>query len=697
MTFTYPAARRSDHVDDYHGTLVADPYRWLEDPEAPETRAFVRAQNDVTLPYLASLPEVDRLRPRIAELWDTPRTGAPVHRNGVVVWQHNDGIQDQPVFYVSRNGCEPEAILDPNTLSDDGAVAVVVWSLSPDGSLLAYTVSEAGSDRQVARIRDTVTGEDRTDELHHLRFTTLAWWRDGLFYARFPERPEGDVGLFLDMSVHYHRLGTSQDEDALVFSNPERPDLGYAPEVSDDRAYLVLTEYDGTSNENGLLYKPLGDPGAPMTRIVPTGVASHRFLAHHGGRFLVETNLDAPNGRVVAIPLDAADERLELIAEGPMPIEIAAAAAGRVAVVALDEAAHTVSLYRLDGSPDGQIRLPAPGSVAEISGHLDDPAIYLGYQSFLHPPTALRWENGASTTFAGAAPPIDPGRVIVERRHAVADDGTRIGMHVVRLADTPLPAPTELYGYGGFNINLTPMYAPARLAWLEAGGVVAVANLRGGSEHGEEWHRQGMLGSKQRVFDDFAACAEHLVAEGVATRERLGIRGGSNGGLLATAVMLQRPDLFGAVIAQVPVTDMFRYQHFTAGRYWTVEYGDAARDPEAFRWLSGYSPLHNLRQGVRYPPLLLLTAESDDRVVPMHALKFAAAVQHAAGGASTEPLLVRVETRAGHGLGKPTSKLIDEAADVYGFLLHHLTRRTGSGRRPPRRSGERDATGQGPR
>jgi prolyl oligopeptidase len=673
MTFAYPPARRSDYVDDYHGTVVADPYRWLEDPKSPETKEFVRAQNEVTLPYLASLPEVERLRGRIAELWDTPRTGAPAHRNGVTVWQHNDGIQDQPVFYVSRNGSEPDVLLDPNTLSDDGAVAVVVWSLSPDGSLLAYTVSEAGSDRQVARIRDTQTGEDLPDELRHLRFTTLAWWRDGLFYARFPERPEGDVGLFLDMSVHYHRLGTAQEGDALVFSNPGRPDLGYAPEVSDDGACLVLTEYEGTSNENGLLYKPLRDPDAPVTRIVPTGVASHSFLAHHAGRLIVETNLDAPNGRVVAIPLDAPDQRIELVPEGPMPIEIAAAAANRIVLVALDDAAHSVRLHHLDGSPDGEIPLPGPGTVAEISGHLDDPDIFFGYQSFLHPPTALRWEGGATTTFAGAAPPLDAESVIVERRHAASVDGARVGMHVIRLADTPLPAPTELYGYGGFNINLTPMYTPARLAWLEAGGVVVVANLRGGSEHGEDWHRQGMLGNKQRVFDDFVACAEHLVAGEITTPGQLGIRGGSNGGLLTTAVMLQRPELFGAVVAQVPVTDMYRYQHFTAGRYWTVEYGDAAEDPEAFRWLSDYSPLHNVASGVRFPPLLLLTAESDDRVVPMHALKFAAAVQHAAGGASAEPLLVRVETRAGHGLGKPTSKLIDEAADVYGFLLHHLT------------------------
>ena len=672
MLFTYPEARRSGQADDYHGTLVPDPYRWMEDPDSEETRAFVRAQNEVTLPYLASLPEVGRLRERIAALWDSPRTGAPGRRGDVTVWQHNDGVQDQPVFYMVRAGAEPEVLLDPNTFSDDGAVAVTAWSLSPDGSLLAYTVSEAGSDRQVAKVRNTATGRDLDDELRHLRFTPLAWWRDGFFYARFPERPEGDVGLFTDMSVHYHRIGTSQEDDPAVFANPEHPDLGYSPIVSDDDEYLVLYEFDGTSPHNGLLFRATSDPGAEFIRIVPTGVAAHHFLAHHEGRFLVQTDLGAPNGRVVAIPLHDLQARAEVIPEGAVPIDVAGAAAGRIVLITLQDASHRIALYTLEGEPAGEIPLPGPGTVAELTGRLDDPAVFVGYQSFLHPPSALQWEDGEISVFAGAEPPLDPSRIVVERHTAVSSDGAGVGMFVIRAEGTALPAPTELYGYGGFNINLTPMYAPARLAWLEAGGVVVSANLRGGAEHGEEWHRGGMLGNKQQVFDDFFACAEYLIDAGITDRHRLGIRGGSNGGLLVTASMVQRPDLFGAVIAHVPVTDMYRYQRFTAGRYWTVEYGDAEQDPEAFAWLSAYSPLHNVTPRVDYPPLLVLTAESDDRVVPMHSLKFTAAVQHAVGGSSSQPLLVRVETRAGHGLGKPTSKLIDEAADVYGFLLHHL-------------------------
>ena len=672
MAFTYPPARRSKVQDDFHGTVVADPYRWVEDPEDPETREFVQAQNQITMPYLQSLPEVGRLRERIAQLWDTPRTGAPRKRGDVLVWAHNDGLANQPTFYISRSGSEPEVLLDPNTFSEDGTVAVTAWSLSPDGSYMAYTRSEAGSDQQVGRVLDTATGEHLDDELHELRFTALAWLDDGFFYSRVPGLEAGTVGLFKDCSVFYHRAGTDQSEDQLVFANPDQPDLLYGAAVSDDDELVILYEYDGTSRENGMLFRPASKGDEPFTRIVHPGVASYQVLAHFNGSLLIETNEDAPNGRVISIPLDSLELRSEVIPEGETAIEIAGGAANRIIIVELEEASHRVSLYQLDGTPEGEIELPAPGTVAELTGRMDDPVVHVGFQSFLYPPTVIRWEKGETSLFAESSPPLDPNEFIVERSHARSSDGAKVGMFVVRHRETALPAPAELYGYGGFNINLTPMYTPARLAWLEAGGIVVSANLRGGSEHGEEWHRQGMLGEKQQVFDDFIACAEHLIDEGYTTSSQLGIRGGSNGGLLVTAVMLQRPELFGAVVSQVPVTDMYRYQHFSAGRFWTVEYGDAAKEPEAFAWLSKYSPLHNVESGIDYPPLLVLTAETDDRVVPMHSHKFIAEMQHKSGGASDNPILERIETRAGHGMGKPTSKLIDEAADIYGFMLHHL-------------------------
>ena len=672
MPFTYPPARRADIEDVYDGVTVHDPYRWTEKPEDPETREFVRAQNELSLTYLESLPEVSALRDRIAELWDIPRTGAPRRRGAVMVWAHNDGLANQPTFFVSRDGSEPEPLLDPNTFSDDGTIAVTGWSLSEDGLHMAYTRSEAGSDQQTGLVLDTTTGQHLDDRLDELRFTGLAWWGDGFFYSRFPGLEAGTVGLFKDCSIYYHRLGTEQLQDELIFANPDNPDLLYGGVVSEDRELLVLMEYDGTSRENGLLLKRLNGPSSSFTRVIEPGVAMYQFLAHHDGSLLVETNDEAPNGRIVAIPLDSLDRRVEVVAEGDTAIEIAGAAADRLVVVALEEGSHRVRLYGLDGSSESEIDLPAPGTVAELTGRISDPVIHIGFQSFLYPPTVIRWENGVSSFFAETSPPLDPAGFAVQRISARSTDGASVGMFLVRPKDQTSPSPTELYGYGGFNINITPMYSPARLAWLEFGGAVASANLRGGSEHGEEWHRQGMLHNKQQVFDDFIACAEHLIGTGVTTQARLGIRGGSNGGLLVAAVMLQRPDLFGAVVSQVPVTDMYRYQHFSAGRFWTVEYGDAEADPEAFRWLSRYSPLHNVESGVDYPPILVLTAETDDRVVPMHSHKFVAEMQHAAGGESVNPIIERVETRAGHGLGKPTSKLIDEAADIYGFMLHHL-------------------------
>ncbi len=701
MAFTYPSARRSDVVDTHHGRVVADPYRWLEDPDSPETKEFVAAQNGVTEPYLAGLPDRDALVERMTELWDNPRTDPPGWRgrgdDRVMVWTHNDGLADQPIYWVKRGddpSAEPEVLLDPNTLSDDGAVAVVGAALSDDGGLLAYLVSEAGSDRQHLSVRRTDTGHDLDDRLAHLRFTSIAWYGDGFFYTRWPEVEPGSTAPVKDPSIHYHRIGDDQADDVLVYHNDDDPEPSYAALVTEDDRYLVLIEYLGTDQRNGLLYLDLDDHGSALTdpasgadrqpvpdaawvRLVELGEAIHSFVHHRaddGSRFLVHTDRDAPNGRLVDIDLAVPepDEWVTVVPEGDDPLEWVDAVAGELVAAHLVEASNRLTRYSLDGAVLGELALPGLGTVTGLSGRFAEPELYLGYQSFVEPPTVLRIEGGQSDVWAGAEPPIDPAAVVVERRHALSTDGAKVGMFVIRMADAELPGPVELYGYGGFSISLTPTYSPARLAFLEAGGIVVIANLRGGTEHGEPWHEQGRLANKQQVFDDFAACARQLVADGLATPGTLGIRGGSNGGLLTAAAMIQYPELFGAVVSQVPVTDMLRYQHFTAGRFWTVEYGDAA-DAEAFEWLMAYSPLHNVGDAGSYPPLLITTAESDDRVVPMHAHKFAAEVQHRAGGESEQPLLERVETRAGHGLGKPTAKVIEEAADIYAFLLHHLS------------------------
>jgi prolyl oligopeptidase len=693
MAFTYPPARRGDVVDDFHGREIADPYRWLEDVESSETKAFVEAQNAITMPYLASLPDRDGLIERMTDLWDIPRTEPPRVRgegdDRVMVWSHNDGLADQPTIWIRRGDAEPEVLLDPNTLSDDGAVAVTGSALSDDGRHFGYLVAEAGSDRQYLAIRDTETGEDLDDRLEHLRFTSIAWFGDGFFYTRWPEVEPGSTAPVKDPSVHYHRVGTSQADDPLVFHNDDDDEPIYSAGLTEDLRFLVLAELLGTDRRNGLLYLDLDVhgpaivDGAPApadawVRLVDQGIAAHEVVLHVGGddgssRFVVQTDRDAPNGRIVSIDLASPDpdDWATVVAETDQPLEWSAALAGEVLVNHLAEASSQLTRYTPAGEELGPLDLPGLGSVTGLAGRFSDPTFFVGYQSFVEPPTVLEVSDGISSVWASSSPPIDPADVIVERMHATSTDGAQVGMFVIRHRDATLPGPVELYGYGGFTINLTPAYSPSRLAFLEAGGIAAVANLRGGSEHGEPWHEQGALANKQQVFDDFIACGEHLIEQGIATAETLGIRGGSNGGLLTAATMLQRPDLFGAVISQVPVIDMLRFQHFTAGRFWTVEYGDAA-DPEAFEWLIEYSPLHNVADDVDYPPLLIMTAESDDRVVPMHSHKFAAEVQHRAGGSSNQPLLERVETRAGHGMGKPTAKIIEEAADIYAFLLHHL-------------------------
>ncbi len=692
MAFTYPPARRGDVVDDYHGRAIADPYRWLEDVEAAETKAFVEGQNAVTEPYLAGLPDRDALIGRMTELWDIPRTDPPSVRgegaDRVMVWSHNDGLADQPTFWMRRGDSDPEVLLDPNTLSDDGTVAVTGSALSEDGRLFAYLVAEAGSDRQRLAIRSTETGEDLDDRLEHLRFTNIAWFGDGFFYTRWPEVEPGSTAPVKDPSIHYHRVGSEQDDDPLVFHNDDDAEPIYSAAITEDLRYLVLAELLGTDRRNGLLYLDLEVHGASIAagapvpadawvRLVEQGVAAHEFVLHveadGSSRFVVQTDRDAPNGRIVSIDLASPEPSawVPLVAEIDEPLEWSAALAGELLVSHLIEASNRLTRHALDGTELGRLDLPGIGSVTGLAGRFAQRSFFLGYQSFVEPPTVLHVTDGASEVWATSEAPIDPADVIVERMQARSTDGALVGMFVIRCRDAAVPGPVELYGYGGFTINLTPAYSPSRLAFLEAGGIVAVANLRGGAEHGETWHEQGALGNKQQVFDDFVACGRHLIEEGIATSDTLGIRGGSNGGLLTAAAMLQQPELFGAVISQVPVIDMLRYQHFTAGRFWTVEYGDAA-DPEAFEWLIDYSPLHNVVDGVEYPPLLILTAESDDRVVPMHAHKFAAEVQFRAGGSSTQPILERVETRAGHGMGKPTAKVIEEAADIYAFLLHHL-------------------------
>ena len=671
--------RKDDVVDDYHGTAVADPYRWLEDDASQETRAWVEEQNRRTRAYLDALPARPPIHARLTSLMDYPRWGVPRAFGSRVYYSKNDGLQNQSVLYRrDEDGAEPVVVIDPNQLSDDGTVALTLTAFSHDGALLAYGTSLSGSDRQELHIRDVAAGTDLPETIRWCKFADIAWARDnsGFYYDRLPEPgtvPPEDENNY--SRVYWHRLGTPQEQDALVYEQPEQKELGFSPIASDDGRYLLLYVSHGTDPRNGLYVRPFTSR-EPFMRLFDVGEAVYNPIETVGSLLYVHTDLGAPRGRVVAIDLDAPgrEQWREVVPQGDDVIDTVAMVADRLIVVTMHDAHHQIAVYDLDGRRVAEAPLPTLGAVAELSGRRGDSALFFAFTSYLYPTTVLRYdvrENRLAPYFP-AASPFDPSPYETTQVFFPSRDGTRLSMYLTHRKDLPRDGhnPVLLYGYGGFNISLMPHFAVAPLVLLEAGGVYAEVNLRGGGEYGEEWHRAGMLEQKQNVFDDFIAAAEWLIAHGYTEPSRLAIEGGSNGGLLVAACMLQRPDLYGAVLCAVPVTDMLRYHRFTVGRYWVPEYGNAEEDPDAFRYLYAYSPLHNVVPGTTYPATLIATADTDDRVVPAHARKFAAALQ--AGQAGESPILLRVETKAGHGLGKPTAKVIDEQADLYAFLFDRL-------------------------
>ncbi len=680
----YPESRRADVVDIYHGVPVPDPYRWLEEMDSVQTLAWVDSQNELTFSHLAAIEQRDALRQRIEELWDFPRQSAPVRRGGWYFFSRNDGLQAQPVLYRRPvGGGEETVVLDPNALSADGTVAVMTKSFTDDGGLLAYSVAEAGSDWQTGHVLDTRTGEIKADRLEWIKFTPVAWTpeQDAFYYSRYPA-PEEMPGAppSTHQRVFLHRLGTDQSEDVLVYERPDEPDLGFIPIVTEDKQLLVLHVWEGTDTRNRLYYRPAAGT-EPFVRLLDDFDAKYELIGHVAGSLYVLTDSDAPRGRIVEIDLARPDRAnwKTVIPEATGTLQFASIVAGRLVVGRLFDAHHAVTVYELDGSFVRDLSLPDIGSVTEFAGKMQHRELFIGFQSFVHPPVVLRYDFDSDLLelFAGGKTAGNSGSLVTKQIRAESKDGTEVPVFLIHRRDLPPDAnpPTVLYGYGGFDISMTPLFAPDRIAFVESGGVFAVANLRGGGEYGQDWHRAGMLGNKQNVFDDFICVAEHLVESGLTAPANLGIHGRSNGGLLVTACLVQRPDLFGAVVGMVPVTDMLRYHHFTAGRYWTPEYGNAEEDADHFRFLIDYSPLHNTAGG-DYPPTLITTGDTDDRVVPLHSYKFVAALQHAVrpqhAAGSGGPVLLRVDKRAGHGLGKPTAMVIEEAADIYAFFLHHL-------------------------
>jgi prolyl oligopeptidase len=673
---TYPTPPTGDQVDDFHGTRIPDPYRPLEDSDAPASRAWIAAQNELTERLLGGLPQRRAIRERLAELWDVPRAGAPWRRGERWFQLRNSGLQDQDVLWAADAPDSDGAVLfDPNELSEEGTTALASVAVSDSGELVALALSHAGSDWRRWRVRRVATGEELPDRIEWSKFSPAAWTHDdaGFFYTCFPE-PPADAAYDAPnrgMELRYHRLGTDSAEDRLVLSTPHEPEWTYEPEVSEDGRLLVITIGRGTDPETRIYAAGLSDgvDAAVVRPLLDAADAHYGHIATIDGTLYLLTDLDAPLGRVIAV--DAADpgRRREIVPEGEDALERVHLVGDRLAAVHLHHAHHRLTIHDLDGRHVAEVALPGIGTIVDMAGRRSDDELFVTFMTFAAPASvlAVRMADGTVREVRRPALAWDPDRYTTEQVFVASADGTRVPLFLSRRRDVAPngDVPTLLYGYGGFQVAIGPMFKPEWLAWMERGGLLAVASLRGGSEYGKAWHDAGRLANKQNVFDDFAACARWLAASGWTRAARLAITGRSNGGLLVGASITQHPELFGAAVAEVGVMDMLRFHRFTIGWGWTSDYG-SPDDPDGFRTLLGYSPLHNIRPGVAHPATLVTTGDHDDRVVPGHSFKFAAALQAAQAGDA--PVVIRIDTDAGHGLGKPVSKLIDERADVLAFL-----------------------------
>ena len=676
--FSYPTARREDQVDDYHGTKVSDPYRWLEDPDSNETAEWVAKENHLTNAYLEKIPHRAPLRKRLTELWNYERYTTPYKRAGTYFWRKNDGLQQQSVVYMSKSmTAEPKVVFDPNTWSKDGTIALAGMTVSNKGRHIAYGVANAGSDWRTWKVRDVKTGKDTTDSLDWLRGSSVSWTKDdkGFYYGRFPEPEAGKVKTAANTNykLYYHQLGTLQSEDRLVHATPEHPKWGFSGIVSEDGRYLQIHTWKGTGEVNLLHVRDLRTK--KTMSVIPDWIGEFSVLGNDGPKFYVKTNYKAPRGRVIAIDLRRVGEKnwKELVAESEDTIQDAALVGNTLMVETMHHATSKVTRYNLRGKSRGEIALPGIGTASGFEGRRDSKETFYGYQSFTEPYTIYRYDLKTNKSSVLRKPNVkfDGSKFETRQVFFASKDGTKVPMFITAKKGLALDGnnPTVLYGYGGFSIAITPSFKVARAVWLEMGGVWVVANIRGGAEYGEEWHEAGIRTKKQNVFDDFIGAAEALIEQKVTSSKKLGIMGRSNGGLLVGAVLNQRPDLFAAAIPAVGVMDMLRFHKFTIGWGWVDDYGSSDNADE-FKALHAYSPYHNVRSDAPYPSVLVTTADHDDRVVPGHSFKYAAALQHAHRG--DNPILIRIETNAGHSAGTPTSKRIEEATDVYGFLMKNL-------------------------
>ncbi len=683
-SMTYPETHKVDIADDYFGRKVNDPYRWLEDTESDETAKWIAAQNEVTQAYLRSLPQRELMRQRLEELWNYERYGLPAKKGDVYLYSHNNGLQDQNILYKADTLDAPRQVLiDPNKLSADGTVALAETSSSDDGKWLAYGLADGGSDWRTWKVRDVASGNDLPDVVQWVKFSSIAWKPDGsgFFYGRYAEPIEGAelTGTNENQRMFFHKLGEDQSQDILVLERPDEPKWGFSPVVTDDGRYLVIQNWKGSEPKAQIFIKDLRTPDSPVVPLITGFDAEYEWIASVEDTLYFVTDYDAPKRRLIAVTAGAEnrDGWIEVIEETDDVLETASLFGETFYASYLKDARAKVTRHSRGGKLFDEMKLPGVGTVGGFGGRQDADETFFSFTNDVTPTAIYRVDLKTSASQLWRKPDIalDVDSFVTEQLFCESKDGTKIPIIVTRKKHTKLDGsnPTMLYGYGGFNISITPAYSPATAGWVDAGGVYAVANLRGGGEYGRQWHEDGMRLKKQNVFDDCIAAAECLIAKGYATNSTLSLSGRSNGGLLVGAVITQRPDLFGACLPQVGVMDMLRYHKFTIGWAWATEFGSSDEEDQIDNLLS-YSPLHNLKPGVCYPATLVTTADRDDRVVPGHSFKFAAALQAAQSTATncSKPTLIRIETRAGHGVGTPVSKQIEEYADKWSFLLENL-------------------------
>ncbi|MFA6403814.1 MAG: prolyl oligopeptidase family serine peptidase [Salinivirgaceae bacterium] len=674
---TYPMTSKVDTIDHYFGTQVPDPYRWLEDDNSDSTKAWVKAQNAVTDAYLAKIPYREAINKRLTKLWDYPKISAPFHEGGHYFVFRNNGLQNQSVAFMkdSISGEEKE-ILDPNKLSEDGTVSLANFSPSSDGKYLGYGISKGGSDWNEFFVKSLETGELLPDHINWVKFSGMSWYKDGFFYSRYPEPKEKDVlkGVNENSKVYYHKIGTTQAEDKLVYEDLQHPQWGFGAGVTEDDRYLILSVTESTSG-NAFYIKDLEKNGK-VIKVVENFDNDFQVIDNLGDKLLVLTNFQASRYKVIAIDLNnfAREKWVDFIPEKEGVLTGVSIMGGKIVATYLKDAHSGVEVNDLNGKYLYDLELPVLGSVSGFSGKKEDTVTFYSLTSFTTPATVYKYDikYNKSEVYQNADVDFDPDLYETKQVFYASNDGTKIPMFIVHKKGLALNGknPVLLYGYGGFNISLTPSFSVGRLIWLEQGSIYAMMNLRGGGEYGEEWHKAGTLMQKQNVFDDCIAAAEYLINEKYTSKGKIALLGGSNGGLLVGAVVNQRPDLFGAAIPAVGVMDMLRYHKFTIGRYWATDYGTSEDSEEMFKYLLAYSPVHSIKENTEYPAVMVTTADHDDRVVPAHSFKYIATLQEKYKGSN--PVIIRIDAKAGHGAGKPTTKMIEELTDTYSFMFYNL-------------------------